>query len=67
MNLLVPPNYLTDLVYLEGLHQPLEEIAEVLDEQNRPHHALAIRDTIMIIHIYKEVLIKKNATLHILT
>ena len=37
-------------VYVEGLLEPLEDIAEILELQNRPEHALAIR---VALHIVK--------------
>lgn len=39
-------------VYLEGLCYPLEDIAEILDLQNRPEHATAVR---VALHIVKQV------------
>jgi hypothetical protein len=57
------PKILTNTIYLDGLEQPLNTVAEILDEQGQHEHALAIRNAITIINVFTKVLIKKEATL----
>lgn len=40
--------------YMSGIHFPLEDVAEILDENNRPEHALAIRVAIEVCRRYEK-------------
>ena len=63
MKIISVPKLLLDPVYLRGLKQPLEDVAEILDEQDRHYHALALRETMTIIDVYRECLVEKKAML----
>lgn len=63
MKLISPPNILLNSVYLYGLRQPLEQIAEILDGQNRHTFALAVRNACNVVDIYTEVCVDKTAKL----
>lgn len=60
---IIPPSILLNPVYLKGMWQPLEDVAEILDEQGKHEHARALRDAITIIQIYTDVLVTKEAVL----
>lgn len=40
---LVLPNILLNSIYVEGLSQPLDMVADILDEQDKSEFALALR------------------------
>jgi hypothetical protein len=51
--------HLNSIVYLEGMWQPLTDIAEILEQQNHNEHALVIREAIIIIDRYKNALVNR--------
>jgi hypothetical protein len=61
--LIVLPNYLSNPVFLEGIDQPLNDIADILDEQDRHQHASAVRDALTIIQTFTKVNINKTHNL----
>lgn len=63
LTVIVPPTYLNNSVYVRGLRQPLEELAELLDEQNKPSYARSLRDVATICDLYAAIVIEKSATL----
>lgn len=63
MLILNPPNILRNEVYVSGLKEPLLTIADILDEQDKPEYALALRNAAIICQMYVSVVIKKEATL----
>ena len=64
MKLIVPPSLLTNPYYLRGLHQPLEEIADTLDEQDKHGYARALRHAAEIVRLYVILNIDKTGVLH---
>ncbi len=66
-DLIVPPLLLQNPVYLAGLHQPLEAVADILDEQGQHEHAMCIRYAVQIVSIYHRVLINGTHAIHLAT
>lgn len=54
------PNLLMNPAYLEGMQIPLEHIAEILDDQDRPEHALMVRYAAHIVRAYTSVNVIKS-------
>ena len=63
--MIILPNHLNSGVYLRGLRQPLEQIAEVLDQQGKPAFARALRDAATVCDIFSKVLIEKKDTIYL--
>lgn len=63
--IIVLPNHLYNPIFVSGLSQPLEAVAEILDEQNRPEHALALRDAKTICEVFSKVILEKSAELFV--
>lgn len=61
MNIISLPNILRNPVYVKGLNQPLQDVAEILDEQGKHEHALALRYAAIICDTFAEVNLNKNA------
>lgn len=61
--ILNPPHILRNAIYVSGLNQPLEEVAEILDAQDKPYHALALRNAAIICQMYSEVCINQTAVI----
>ena len=57
------PNILNNAIYVAGLRQPLEAVAEILDLQGQYEHALALRNAATIAETYAAVNINKTAKL----
>lgn len=62
--LIVLPNILNNPVYVDGLKQPLELVAEILDEQNKSLYALALRESCQIIDAFVKINLLKEAELY---
>lgn len=61
--LLVLPNLLLNPVYVQGLRNPLESVAEILDEQDKPEFALALRYAAQICEAFVAINLTKTARL----
>lgn len=59
-SVLVMPKLLCNAIYVEGLAQPLNAIADVLDEQDRSEYARAIRASLSIVDYYTKVVLNKT-------
>lgn len=57
------PNILNNSVYVTGLRNPLEDVADVLDMQGKYEYARALRDAATICETYAAVNIAKTAKL----
>lgn len=57
------PNILLNPVYVEGLEQPLNTVADILDEQSRHEYALALRYAATVCNAFVKLNITKEATL----
>jgi hypothetical protein len=51
-SVLVMPKILCNSVFVAGLDQPLSAIVDVLEAQNRPEHARAVRSAMAIVDCY---------------
>lgn len=63
MKQLVLPKILLNPVFIRGMRQPLEEIADLLDAQDKPYHAKALRECATICDAFADVCLDKSATL----
>ena len=63
MQVIVMPNLLNNSVYVTGLRNPLEAVAEVLDVQGKYEYAKALRDAATICETYAKVNITGEAKL----
>lgn len=64
-DLLVLPCTHLNAVWVEGLRKPLEEVAEILDEQDHPEYARALRDAATICDAFSIINIKRTHTLQL--
>lgn len=64
--IIVLPNTLTNPVFLSGMNQPLFSVADILDEQDKPEFALALREAWTIIDTFNKVCILKTHKLYTL-
>lgn len=65
MEIIVLPNHLYLPACAAGIDQPLESIAEALDEADKLHHALTIREAKTIIDTFYKVCVFKTHELYI--
>lgn len=62
--MIVLPNHLSNPVFVKGLRQPLEAVAEILDEQGHGHYALSLRDAATVCETFAKVCLEKSDTLY---
>lgn len=60
---IVLPNLLNNPVYVAGLRQPIEAVAEILDAQEKYEHAMALRNAATICETFAEINLNKSAKL----
>ncbi len=60
---IVLPNILLNPVFVNGLREPLEAVAEILDEQRKESFALALRNAATICETFSVVNLEKSAEL----
>ena len=57
------PNILLNPIYVSGLDQPLLSVADILDEQNKPEYARALREAATACDTFAKVNLLKIAEL----
>jgi hypothetical protein len=60
--IILPPHLLLP-IYVSGLREPLEAVAEILDEQGKGIYADALRDAATICEAFAEISLEKTASL----
>jgi len=63
MKLICLPNLLLNPVYVYGLSQPLETVADILDEQGKYECALSLRNSATVVKTFSEINLTKTAKL----
>ncbi len=63
MKKIILPNLLLNPVYVSGLREPLEAVAEILDEQDKHEFALALRYAATVCETFCEIHLTKSAVL----
>lgn len=61
MKNIILPNLLMNSVYVRGLEQSLNTVADVLDAQDKPEFALSLRYAAQICEVFADVNLDKTA------
>lgn len=61
--IIILPKLLTNSIYVKGLREPLEAVAEVLDLQDKHEYANALRDAATIVEVFTKINLENTAKL----